>query len=312
MMIMKNALKTAAGIAALALALGGCASAPDPSPRLLAAESSLRMARADAATFESGRAPLEKAEVALRGAREAYMDRHDDDYTHAVRMGEGYVALATSRGDQLEANRKIESLNRNRADIVSQARTRQVNAAEAATAVARADTVDARAAAAEAEARARQSQIVAAGAVADSATADAARIAAEARTAAVLAELAGYEQQKTALGVTLILRDLQFASNSAVLGSGAQGRLAPLAAFLAKQPDTRIQIAGHTDAQGSDAFNMDLSARRAASVGAYLSSTGVSAARIAAVGMGEASPVATNDTAAGRAINRRVEVTILD
>jgi outer membrane protein OmpA-like peptidoglycan-associated protein len=57
---------------------------------------------------------------------------------------------------------------------------------------------------------------------------------------------------------------------------------------------------------------MGLSARRAASVGAYLSSTGVNAARITAVGIGEASPVATNDTAAGRAINRRVEVTILD
>jgi outer membrane protein OmpA-like peptidoglycan-associated protein len=167
-------------------------------------------------------------------------------------------------------------------------------------------------AAAEADARATQAQVVAAGAVADSAAADAARIAAEARTAGVLAELAGYEQQKTALGVTLIMRDLQFASNSAVLGSGAQGRLAPLAAFLAKQPDMRIQIAGHTDAQGTDAFNMDLSARRAASVGAYLSSTGVNAARISSVGMGEAAPVATNDTAAGRAINRRVEVTILD
>lgn len=309
---MKNALKMAAGTAALAPALGGCMSTPDPSPRLLTAEASLQQARANAATFESGRAPLEKAEVALRNAREAYMKGQDDDYTHAVRMGEGYVALATSRGDQLEANRKIESLNRDRANVVSQARTRQVNAAEAATAVAEANTANAQAATAAAEARARQSQIVAAGAVADSATADAARLAAEARTAAVLAELAGYEQQKSALGVTLILRDLQFASASAVLGSGAQGRLAPLAAFLAKQPDTRIQIAGHTDSQGSDASNMDLSARRAASVGAYLSSTGVNAARISAVGMGEASPVATNDTAAGRAINRRVEVTILD
>ena len=77
--------------------------------------------------------------------------------------------------------------------------------------------------------------VVAAGAVADVAAADTARLAAEARTAAVLAELAGYEQKKTDLGVTLILRDLQFASASAVLGSGAQGRLAPLAAFLAKQ-----------------------------------------------------------------------------
>jgi outer membrane protein OmpA-like peptidoglycan-associated protein len=97
-----------------------------------------------------------------------------------------------------------------------------------------------------------------------------------------------------------------------VLSSGAQGRLAPLVAFLAKQPDTKIQIAGHTDGQGSDSANMDLSARRAASVGAYLTSTGVNAGRITSVGMGEATPVATNDTAAGRAINRRVEVTILD
>lgn len=309
---MKNTLKSAAGVAAIALALSGCMSAPDPSPRLLAAESSLRMARADAATFESGRGPLDKAEAALRDARESYMDRQDDDYIHAVRMGEGYVALATSRGDQLEANRKIESLNRDRADVVSQARTRQVNTAEAATAVAKADTADARADAAAAEARARQSQIVAAGAVADSATADAARMAAEARTASVLAELAGYEQRKTALGVTLIMRDLQFASASAVLSSGAKGRLTPLATFLAKQPDTRIHIAGHTDSQGSEASNMNLSARRAASVGAYLASTGVNTARITSLGVGEASPVATNDTAAGRAINRRVEVTILD
>ncbi len=112
--------------------------------------------------------------------------------------------------------------------------------------------------------------------------------------------------------MTLILRDLQFGSGSAVLGSGAQGRLAPLAAFLAKQPDTKIQIAGHTDSQGTDALNMNLSASRAASVGAYLASTGVNANRITSVGMGEASPVATNDTAAGRAINRRVEITILN
>lgn len=309
---MKNALKTAAGMAALSFVLAGCMSAPAPSPRLLAAESSLQMARANPTTFESGRAPLEKADVALQDARTFYMKGQEDAYTHAIRMGEGYIELAQSRGDQVLANRQIEKLNKDRADIVAQARTRQVTDAQAATAVARAATADAKAATAKAEARATQSQIVAAGAVADVAAADTARLAAEARTAAVLAELAGYEQKKTDLGVTLILRDLQFASASAVLGSGAQGRLAPLAAFLAKQPDTRIQIAGHTDSQGTDAANMDLSARRAASVGAYLTSTGVSASRITSVGMGEASPVATNDTAAGRAINRRVEVTILN
>ncbi|HOZ26216.1 MAG TPA: OmpA family protein [Hyphomonadaceae bacterium] len=302
---MKNTLKAAAGIAALSLVLGACAAAPTPSPRLLAAEASLQQAKATPTTFESGRAPLEKAEVALRDAREFYMKRDEDKYVHAMRMGEGYVALAQSRGDQVVANRKITSLNKDRADVVAQARTRQLNTAEAATAVANAAT-------AKAEARASQSEIVAASAVAAQASADTARIAAEARTAALRAELAGYEQKNTALGVTLILRDLQFASGSSVLTAGAQGRLAPLAGFLAKQPDTRIQIAGHTDSQGADATNMTLSASRSASVGAYLTSTGVNAGRISSVGMGESAPVATNDTAAGRAINRRVEVTILN
>jgi outer membrane protein OmpA-like peptidoglycan-associated protein len=304
-MTMKNTLKMSAALAALSFALGGCASTPDASPRLLTAEASLQQAKADPATFQSGRASLEKAETSLQQARDFYMKGKDDEYTHSIRMGESYVALATAQGDQIDANRKIATLNTDRADIVAQARTRQVNVAEAATADAKAD-------AANAEARAAQSQIVAAGAVADKTVADAARLAAEARTASVLAELASYEQKKTDLGTTLILRDLQFASASATLGAGAQGRLAPLAAFLAKQPETKIQISGHTDGQGSDASNMDLSARRAQSVGAYLVSTGVAANRINSVGMGETAPTATNDTAAGRAINRRVEVTILN
>ncbi|MDZ4776778.1 MAG: OmpA family protein [Alphaproteobacteria bacterium] len=288
---MKNTLKTAAAAAALALALGGCASTPEANPRLLAAESTLAQSQADPATAESGRASLEKAEIALREARGFYMERKDDEFTHALRMGEGYLALAEARGDQLEANRKIAALNASRADIVAQARRGQLSAARAATL--------------EAEARADQSAIVAANAVSG-------QRAAEARTSALREELASYEQTRTDLGVTLILRDLQFASASSVLSTGAQGRLAPLAAFLAKQPDARIQIIGHTDSQGSAANNVDLAARRAQSVGAYLSSTGVNANRISSSGMGEASPVATNATAAGRAINRRVEVTILD
>lgn len=297
---MKHALKKTAGLAALTLALtlGACSSVPDPSPRLLAAEASLQQAKASPTTMEAGRAAVEKADTALTEARDYYMRGKDDDYIHTVRMGEGYVMLAEARGQQREANTRIEALNTQRAEVVSQARMRQVATAEAATAVA--------------ENRADRSDAVAAGAVADSATSEAARVAAEARATALTAELADYEQTKTDLGVTLILRDLQFASDSAVLISGAQGRLAPLASFLAKQPETRIQIAGHTDSQGAESYNQDLSARRAASVGAYLTSTGVNAGRINTVGYGESTPLSSNDTAAGRAINRRVEVTILD
>src|SRR5689334_9935180 len=108
---MKNALKTTVAIAALSLALGGCMSTPDPSPRLLTAEMTLQQAKANPATFESGRASLEKAEIALREARDFYMKGQDDSYVHSVRMGESYVALATAQGGQLAANRKIATLN---------------------------------------------------------------------------------------------------------------------------------------------------------------------------------------------------------
>jgi outer membrane protein OmpA-like peptidoglycan-associated protein len=297
---MKTVFKQTAGLAALtlALSLGACSSTPDPSPRLLSAEASLQQAKANPATMEAGRSALEKADTSLAEARDYYMRGKEDAYIHTVRMGEGYVMLAAARGDQREANARIEALNTERAEVVSQARMREVASAEAATAVA--------------EDRADRSDAVAAGAVADSVTSEAARVAAEARAAALSAELADYEQTKTDLGVTLILRDLQFASGSAVLTSGAQGRLSPLASFMAKQPDSRIQIVGHTDSQGADAYNQDLSARRAASVGTYLISTGVDASRINTLGLGESTPLSSNDTAAGRAINRRVEVTILD
>ncbi len=302
---MKNALKTTASLAAFALVLGACSSTPDASPRLMAAEASLQSAKANPATMESGRAAIERADASLAEARENFMRGKDDEYLHTIRMGEGYVALAETRGRQRTANSRIEALNTERAEVVSQARMREIANAEAATSRAEAATSDA-------EDRADRSAGIAANAVADSARSDAARMAAEARTAALTAELKDYEQTKTDLGVTLILRDLQFASASDVLTVGAQGRLTPLATFLAKQPEARIRIAGHTDSQGAESYNQDLSARRANSVGSYLMSTGVDAGRINTVGLGESVPLSSNATAAGRAINRRVEITILD
>ena len=302
---MKNALKTTASLAAFALVLGACSSTPDASPRLMAAEASLQSAKANPATMESGRAAIERADASLAEARENFMRGKDDEYLHTIRMGEGYVALAETRGRQRTANSRIEALNTERAEVVSQARMREVANAEAATSRAEAATSDA-------EDRADRSAGIAANAVADSARSDAARMAAEARAAALTVELKDYEQTKTDLGVTLILRDLQFASASDVLTAGAQGRLTPLATFLAKQPEARIRIAGHTDSQGAESYNQDLSARRANSVGSYLMSTGVDAGRINTVGLGESVPLSSNATAAGRAINRRVEITILD
>jgi outer membrane protein OmpA-like peptidoglycan-associated protein len=74
---------------------------------------------------------------------------------------------------------------------------------------------------------------------------------------------------------------------------------------------TLVEVAGHTDSTGSDDYNQALSERRAASVAAYLTSRGVTSERLMAVGGGEKYPVASNDTPAGRQLNRRVEITIV-
>lgn len=89
------------------------------------------------------------------------------------------------------------------------------------------------------------------------------------------------------------------------------GVLNNLANTLNQFPDTRIQIAGHTDNVGSDASNLQLSQQRANGVRAYLASTGVAAQRMQAVGYGESRPVADNSSDYGRAQNRRVEITLI-
>ncbi|HEU4878443.1 MAG TPA: OmpA family protein [Gemmatimonadaceae bacterium] len=83
-----------------------------------------------------------------------------------------------------------------------------------------------------------------------------------------------------------------------------------LAKSLNKFGDSNLLIVGHTDSQGEDAYNMSLSQRRANAASAYLQSQGVPSSRISTSGRGESEPVATNDTEAGRQLNRRVEVAI--
>ena len=84
------------------------------------------------------------------------------------------------------------------------------------------------------------------------------------------------------------------------------------AAVMAMLPaSVRLEVAGHTDSSGSAQYNQELSERRANSVAAYLRSRKVQGDRLIVVGGGEAYPVASNDTPAGRQLNRRVEITIV-
>jgi outer membrane protein OmpA-like peptidoglycan-associated protein len=121
-----------------------------------------------------------------------------------------------------------------------------------------------------------------------------------------------YGFRQTARGATLNLQeDVLFKTDSAVLRPGALDKLRPLADYLRAERGVRVAIDGYTDSRGTDAHNQALSERRAASVRAALDEMGVVRARFAVQGHGERDPVATNATADGMRLNRRVEVTLL-
>ncbi|MDR5874391.1 OmpA family protein [Halomonas sp. CUBES01] len=101
-----------------------------------------------------------------------------------------------------------------------------------------------------------------------------------------------------------------FGFDSAELTSEARSALNEVANVVSQYTDTRVNIAGHTDSTGDDAYNQRLSERRAQAVGSYLGQNGVSPARLNTRGYGESQPVASNNTEAGRSQNRRVEITL--
>lgn len=108
---------------------------------------------------------------------------------------------------------------------------------------------------------------------------------------------------------TITLENIQFEFNSAKLTPRAEASLNKVVRSLRDQPNTQVEVAGHTDSQGNDSYNLRLSGLRAESVRRYLVQNGVNASRITARGYGETQPVASNATEAGRAQNRRVELT---
>ena len=104
--------------------------------------------------------------------------------------------------------------------------------------------------------------------------------------------------------------NITFSSGSARIQPQFYGTLDQVAANLNQYPSSYVDVIGHTDSQGSDSFNQQLSEDRANSVGGYLTNRGVNRGRLATFGMGETQPVADNATATGRAANRRVELRI--
>ncbi len=124
-----------------------------------------------------------------------------------------------------------------------------------------------------------------------------------------LARIASVKQEQRGLVITLS-GSILFTSGQATILADARPKLDEIALALQKSEGNTFVVEGHTDSRGSESFNQDLSVRRAQSVRDYLVDRGVPSGKIRAAGFGKSRPVTENDTAEGRANNRRVEIVI--
>ncbi len=118
------------------------------------------------------------------------------------------------------------------------------------------------------------------------------------------------ETKESARGLIVNMSDVLFDFGQFTLKPGAKEKLAKISGILLGHPGLTLEVDGHTDSVGSDAVNLKLSEQRADTVRAYLVAQGVGPDTVTSHGFGKDKPVATNDTAAGRQLNRRVEIVV--
>jgi outer membrane protein OmpA-like peptidoglycan-associated protein len=237
-----------------------------------------------------------QADVDRRAAEERTAKARADADEQANRRQEAEQARQQAEESKAEAERMKEEAMKAAADA-AQAKEVADRARQAAVAEQQAAMAQKQAAEAEAE-KARQ-----AAAKAEAEKTD--------MRAQLLAQLNSILQTNdSARGLIVNMSDVLFDTGSFTLKPGAREKLAKVSGILLAHPGLTMQIEGHTDSVGSDAFNVRLSEQRADSVRDFLGEQGVSLSSVTAQGFGKAEPVAANDTAEGRQRNRRVEIVV--
>lgn len=214
---------------------------------------------------------------------------------------------------QAEAQAEAERAAKAKADAEEQERLRaEADAARAAAEKekAEADQMRKEAEAARAAALAAQQQAQAEAEKARQAADEAIRQKEEVRQR-LLAQLNQVlETKDTPRGLVVSMPDVLFSTNQYTLKAAARESLARIAGIVLAYPDLRLEIEGHTDSTGTEEYNQVLSEKRAGTVRDFLVDKGVGINSVVARGMGESDPVASNDNAAGRKLNRRVELIV--
>lgn len=273
---MNNIHKVCKSVGVLALSaflLSSCATSPKIPKEVSDVRDKLSRLQADPQLSTRAPVAIKEAESAVQEAEKVPKDKALAKHLVWVADHKIDIASAQAQARLLEDQRKTLSEERENARLDS--RTREADLARGDAANAKMDAESARK---QAEDLQRQ-----------------------------IAEL---NAKATDRGLVVTLGDLLFETGKSELKGGAASNLSKLSGFLTQYPDRTVTIEGHTDSVGGDDFNLSLSQRRANSVQQFLIAQGIAANRLTASGKGENFPVASNDSASGRQMNRRVEVII--
>jgi outer membrane protein OmpA-like peptidoglycan-associated protein len=289
---------------------------------------------------EDARARKRSNDAVMMPARQAVQTAEDARLISLQKQEEAFQAeqkerakeretAALDRARAEEATRKLAELERLQAETAKIAAERDRALAEAARLAAEnqaqqarvlaeqsaRDKTAAEAARQVAEAQAQQAREAAAQAERDRAAAREAAAQAERDKVAFRDQLRQQlnqvlETRETARGLIVNLSDVLFDTGSATLKPGTREKLARVSGILLSHPELKLQVEGHTDSVGDEVYNQRLSENRADSVRSYLVAQGIASSAVTTKGFGKSQPVASNDTAAGRQQNRRVELVV--
>jgi outer membrane protein OmpA-like peptidoglycan-associated protein len=269
------------------------------------------------ASAEGARAAAQSEAARVTREAEAARARAQAESERLTREKDAQAASAQAEADQL----KRENDARLAAAVIDADRLKQENEARAAAAKVEADRTklenDARVAAAVAEAerlkRENEAQKASSEAALDAAAKQKAQL--ETEKAELRVELlrqfnAILQTRDTARGLIVNMSDVLFDTGKFSLRPLAREKLAKVAGIVSGHPGLKLDVEGHTDSVGGDAYNQKLSEQRGDAVREYLTNQGMALTSVTSKGFGKTQPVASNDTAQGRQENRRVEIVI--
>jgi outer membrane protein OmpA-like peptidoglycan-associated protein len=268
-----------------AMALSGCAQKVTSNAALDEAKAAYQAAQANPTVIRSASLELKKAEETLTKAEKTFQQKGDLAVVeHQAYLSKQHSAIAQEIANQKIAKDAIAQASAERNKVLLEAREAEISLAQQQT--------EAQRAAAEK-------------AMGDVATA-------EERAAKLEQEIAELQAVKADRGLIMTLGEVVFDVNKADLKPGGIATVDKLAAFMKEYPNRRVMIEGFTDSTGTPEYNQGLSERRALAVRNVLLDKGIESNRVDIRGYGIEFPVATNATAAGRQMNRRVEIIISD